>query len=508
VNVKAAGPVQEKKPTLTTQAFWLMAARFIGYVFSFALPLVLARTFTQQEFGLYKQAFLVVMTISVILPLNYAMSAFYFLPRASVQRSIVLNILLAYAVTATAGFAAVALFPGLLQLLLGDTSLTASSGLLAAVVFLWTFSALAESLATANQDVRYSTQFIIGAQVTKTILLAAAALSFETVEAVLWAAVVQGLIQSSVLLWYCWKRFPGWWRSFDKQLFREQTAYVLPFGFGAMLWKLQMDLHGFLVANRFSDAEFALYAVGISQLPLVALFRESINSVLLARMSSLQKSGDRDQMVRLFFITMRKIAIGYLPAFAILMVLGRELIVLMYTRAYEAAWPIFAVNLLTLLMSVISVDAILRAYAETKFYLVKLRIALIIILVFVSLLAINYFGMIGAICALVFTLTIERVMLTRAVVRILGIQWRDWKAAAPVLRIAIATVIAATGAALIRTVVLPYGPLLTVLAAGAGFAAIYVAAIMSAGILDDSEQAIIGRFTGRILQSGAKAGGA
>jgi O-antigen/teichoic acid export membrane protein len=502
MTVKAAASSQAPAtPSLTTQAFWLMVARFIGYACSFALPLVLARVFTTVEFGLYKQAFLVVMTLGAVLPLNFSLSAFYFLPRETLRRpAVVLNVVLAYMVTATAGLAAVAFVPGFLQLLLGQTALSKHSGLLGIVVFFWTFSALAESLATANQDVRYSTQFIIGAQLTKTLLLVSAAVVYRTVEAVLWAAVIQGVVQSTTLVWYSSKRFHRWWRSFDGELMKEQLKYVLPFGFSAILWKLQMDLHSFLIANKFSDSEFAIYAVGVSQLPLIYLFRESINSVLLARMSALQHSNQEREMIRLFFTAMRKLAIAYLPAVAVLLVLGRELIIVMYTRAYESSWPIFAMNLVPLLVSIVSVDAILRAYADWRFFLVKLRIALIIFLLITSLAAITRFGMIGGISALVFTLVIERLILAVAVAKMLHMRWADCKAAVPVLHLALASSVAAVGAAGVRVITLPYGSLLTVFTAGLSFAAIYATIVVAARLLDDTETAAVRRLTARIMR--------
>jgi O-antigen/teichoic acid export membrane protein len=441
------------------------------------------------------------MTIGAVLPLNFSLSAFYFLPRETVRRpAVVLNVLLAYTVTATVGFAAVAFSPGFLRLLLGQTALREQSGLLAIVVFLWTFSALAESLATANQDVRYSTQFIIGAQLTKTVLLLSAAIWYRTIEALLWAAVVQGLVQSAILVWYSSERFRGWWRSFDGELMKEQLKYVLPFGFAGILWKLQMDLHSFLIANRFNDAEFAIYSVGVSQLPLIYLFRESINSVLLARMSALQHSNRELEMIRLFFTAMRKLAIAYLPIVAVLLVLGRELIILMYTRAYESSWPIFAMNLVSLLVSIVSLDAILRAYADWRFFLVKLRILLIIFLIITSLAAIARFGMIGGISALVFTLVVERLILVIAVAKMLHMRWTDWKAAVPVLQLALAAVVAGLTAAVVRLLTLQYGPLVTVIAAGLSFAAIYAGIVMAARLLDDTEIAAVRRLTNRIMR--------
>ncbi len=73
-------PPHPKKPRLAVQAFWLMTARCIGFVFALAMPLVIVRLFTQEEFGAYKQAFMVVNTAVITLPFSFVLSAFYFFP--------------------------------------------------------------------------------------------------------------------------------------------------------------------------------------------------------------------------------------------------------------------------------------------------------------------------------------------------------------------------------------------------------------------------------------------
>ena len=50
-------------PSLTNQAFFLIVARFIGFVISLALPMLLARVMSQREYGLFKQAFLITTTL-------------------------------------------------------------------------------------------------------------------------------------------------------------------------------------------------------------------------------------------------------------------------------------------------------------------------------------------------------------------------------------------------------------------------------------------------------------
>src|ERR1044072_8903699 len=63
------------KPALT-----LMAGRTLGYAVLFLLPIILVRLFTQEQFGTYKQVFLLYGTILNLAQVGMSESLFYFLP--------------------------------------------------------------------------------------------------------------------------------------------------------------------------------------------------------------------------------------------------------------------------------------------------------------------------------------------------------------------------------------------------------------------------------------------
>ena len=63
-------------------AMILMSGRFLGFILAFITPMVLVRVFTQEDFGTYKQLFLIVNTLFVIAQMGMAESLYYFLPQA------------------------------------------------------------------------------------------------------------------------------------------------------------------------------------------------------------------------------------------------------------------------------------------------------------------------------------------------------------------------------------------------------------------------------------------
>ena len=263
--------------SLTARALWLLVAKIVAFALSIALPLLLVRRLTQEDFGHYKQAFLIVGTAVALLPLGFQMSAFYFLPRETErQGQIVLNILLFHLVMATLGALVLLLFPQLLGTIFRSDELLEYAPIIAAVIFFWVFSSYLEAVSVAHREARLSTVFIIVSQLTKTGLLLLAAMMFGSIRSLIYAALVQGILQTIIVLFYLRSRFPRFWQRFDWAVLRMQLSYAMPFGIAGLLFTLQIDLPNYFVSNHFEPAVFAVYAIGVFNIPLVGMLSESV----------------------------------------------------------------------------------------------------------------------------------------------------------------------------------------------------------------------------------------
>ncbi|HVF90702.1 MAG TPA: lipopolysaccharide biosynthesis protein, partial [Blastocatellia bacterium] len=373
-----SGEAGQAAGSLTSRAAWILFAKTVAFGLSFVLPVLLVRRLSQSEFGLYKQVFLVVGTGLTVLPLGFGMSAYYFLPRERERQGlVVLNILLFYVFTAGAACFALWLRPGLLGTIFHSDELIGFAPLIGVAIFFWVLSSFLEVVAVAHQEARLATMFIITSQFTKGLLLLSAALLSGTVRALIWAAIIQGMLQTLIMFFYLRSRFPRFWSRFDWPVMRSQLSYAVPLGMAGMLFTVQMELHNYFVANRFDAATYAVYAIGCFQLPLVSIMSESICSVMIPRVSFLQKEDRRREILELTARVMRKLAAMYFPLYVFLLVVGREFIIFLFTETYISSWPIFAINLTLLPVSILVLDPVLRAYAEQRYFLLRLRLGLI-----------------------------------------------------------------------------------------------------------------------------------
>lgn len=497
---RAAGGYKPK--SLVAQAGWLMIARVTGFAFTFLIPIVLSRVLDLKQFGLYKQAFLIVATATAILPLGFGMSTFYFLSREHEEgkrASIAGNALLFHVFVAMLAAAAVFFWPGILTRIFGSADLLRYSNQIAAILFFWITSYLIESIATANQDVMFSTGFIIMAQFTKSIAMLSAALLTRSVEGVLYAGMVQGMLQTAALLWYLGLRFPGYWRRFSLPILRWQFSYTLPLGLASLIYTLQNDIHNYFVSNAFGAAAFAIYSVGVAQLPLIGVMRESINAVLLGRVSALQQEGRRQEILRLSMQVIRKLALVYWPLYALLMIVANEFVIVLYTGRFASSVPLLRINLTLLPFMTIVQDPILRAFAEHRYYLLAIRTVLVTILITVLTTSLDRIGLLGAVTLVVAISLTERALILYKTTRVLGFSLEDARELIPLGRIALMAGIAAAVAICTRFLLLPQKPFIVLAGTSAVFAAVYLVLLLRIGNLQDDERELASRYWNRAL---------
>src|SRR6185436_16209185 len=163
--------------------------------------------------------------------------AYYFLARETERRSAaILNILLFNFVVGGLACLILNLFPQIVGGLFRSDELTHLAPKIGVVIWIWIFSTFLETVAVANQETRKATTFIIAAQFSKTLLMGTAVFAFGSVESFIYAAMIQGILQTFILIKYLQSRFPGMFSSFDAGFFREQMVYAIPFGLTGILW--------------------------------------------------------------------------------------------------------------------------------------------------------------------------------------------------------------------------------------------------------------------------------
>ncbi|MGB8771915.1 MAG: oligosaccharide flippase family protein [Candidatus Korobacteraceae bacterium] len=463
-----------KPPRLAVQAFWLTFSKFVGVVLNVALPILLVRILSQSQYGLYKQAFLVVATAQTIANLGVGLSAFYYMPRQPKRGGqIALNILIYNFFAGLIPLFVVVLYPQVLDVFKSH-QLEPFALLLGILSLITLTSSLLTLIPTALEDVKYSTIFVIGTQVVKVIIAGGAALLYRSVEALLVAAVLTQVLSTIVLFWYLYKRFGHFWGHFEWDFFREQLAYAIPIGAYGSLWVVQKYMDNYFVGHYFSPSDFAIYSVGWLDFALFSLVLESIAAVMVVRVSALQHQDRKEEIRRLSANAINRLAAIQFPTCALLLVAGHDLIVLVYTRAYERSAPIFSVAILLLALNAFLIDPVIRAYIGLRKFILVTRIVILVCLFFALTPVIQHFGMLGAAVAAVAAQFIERIIMGWKVASTVDMTAKDLPLYKDLVKVTALTVLAAVAAYAVRNLISPHLLLPRIAAVSALVASIYL----------------------------------
>ena len=347
-----------------------------------------------------------------------------------------------------------------------------------------------EIVPVANGEVALAARLIVVAYLAKTLLLLGAMWLVPSIEALIAAAVLHYVLQGALLFWYLASRFPRFWTASDWPMMRAQLGYTLPLGAAAILSMAQLDLHSYFVARSFDAATFAIYAVGCVQLPFVQIVNESVGAVMIPTVGRLQLENQQGEIVHLAARMMRKLAAFYFPLYACLLVTGREFVTVLFTERYQASWPIFAVNLTLIPLCILTAacDPVLRAYPAYTAMLVRIRVALVAVLMLGLWTVTAHHWLLGAIVVMVGVGLVDRLAVSVMLARVLQVGWRDLALFRDVAKLAAAAGLAGLLAAGVKLVVAEAGPL-AVLAASSAVAGIaYVTAVLALGVPTAAER--------------------
>jgi O-antigen/teichoic acid export membrane protein len=397
----------------------IVLGRSVGFAAAFAIPIVLSRILDQAEFGTYKQLFLIYATLFGVAQLGIAESLYYFIPRDSGHAG--QHIANAVLTLAAAGI-------GCLTLLMFSSNVIAgwlanpqiTAGLLPLGLF------LSLTLVTAPFEIvlvskgRYNGAALTYAtsDLVRVVCVVVPAFVIGTIAAVMWGVVAFALARLIAMLWSLRREVVG----FQPQLsmWRGQMAYALPFALAVAVEIVQANFHQYVVATRVDAATFAIFAVGILQMPLVDIIATSTASVMMVKISA---GGDRDTraVLALWHDTVVRLSLVVFPLVAFMLIAARDLIVLVFTEAYAASVPIFQLSTIAILPACLCVDAVLRAHAQTRVLLVLnlVRLAVVAGLIGGFL---TVFGLRGAVAATLCATVLARALGLARIARLLNVR--------------------------------------------------------------------------------------
>jgi O-antigen/teichoic acid export membrane protein len=488
-------PASEPQPARAQSTFkpalMLMTGRALAFAVTFFVPAVLARVFSQAEFGTYKQFVLITYTLYSFGQFGLAECLFYFIPLNPKRSG-------RYAVNSLVMLATMGvLFSALLLLNASRVAHWMSneplrnyiplSGLY--LIFMLMGTVLEITMIT-RKNFRLATGTYVVSDILRAAFLIFPALITRNLEWTLIGAVVYCALRVAAALGYFKKEFAGDLR-FDATLLREQLGYAVPFFSAVVVQIIQQNYHQYAVSWHFDAATFAIYSVGCLQIPLVDFMATPASNVMMVQMGEDLRDGRLPRLLAVWHDTTRKLAFVFFPFVGLLVVNAYALITLMYTKRYAASVPIFMVWSLSILFAAFQTDGVLRTFAENRWLLIINITKLVMVLLFMSWF-LSKFYLMGAVFVTLSGALLSKVMAMVRIKQLFKASIVDvlpWKALGSVLMISMVSAVPS----IILNAKLELPSLVLLPISGMAYMGTYSLLVLALGLLNDEEKAVIKR---------------
>ncbi|MEW6735358.1 MAG: oligosaccharide flippase family protein, partial [Acidobacteriota bacterium] len=413
------------KQELSKQAMILIIARGISFFLTLGIPLILVRHLTQIEFGAYKQSLLLYATAASLLPWGMSQSLYYFIPKEPQNRIGYLAnsflFLLIVAALSLIGF----IFAGpALKQYFHSTELADCSPIVGLYSFFMIASIYCEVALISNNRAVAAASVILLNETVKALALIGGAIIFHSFAGVITMLAIAAAIRFLLLSAYFYSDLKIIIKGPNLTLFRKQWQYAMPFGLMVLVGTVHDYFHQYYISYSYSSAQFAIYAVGCLQLPLVDLFHSSIGDVAMVKMTEQLRDSNKVEARNIWHDAILKLAVIFIPLMIYLWLVGYQFITFLFTENYQNSVAIFKVILLEMITAPLLVDSVLRVFGETNFML-RLTVYRLPVTVFLVIFSLTRMGMIGAAASTVVVMSLMRIIALVRIRQLLQIGFKD-----------------------------------------------------------------------------------
>ncbi len=346
----------------------------------FVVPLVNVRTLSKEEYGYYRQFWLIFETLTPILILGFPRSLLYYLPRldSREERSAYL--------TQTVLFLTLGSILAMAVYAVMASTLGQGLGAMARA-FYWRLSFFTLFMVvTEYMEVlfvaqgRPIAQSVYHASVwgLQALVVIAASYFGGDVSTIIWALAFFAMARFLISIGYTHSHYGFSLSAISWKSIREQASFAVPVGLTGIAVTLVAQTDKFVISRYLGREAFADYSVGAFQIPLVNILQSSVGNVTFPLLAQYQKAGRYDAMAELSRRTLLKTSVLFLPVFVFLEITARPFITILFTEEYATATPIFMVYMVLFLRSSVETGAIVQAFNRTPFLLASFVIGFVV----------------------------------------------------------------------------------------------------------------------------------
>jgi O-antigen/teichoic acid export membrane protein len=188
---------------------------------------------------------------------------------------------------------------------------------------------------------------------------------------------------------------------------------------------VQQNLHQYAVAALFDAATFAVYSVGMMQIPIIDFIYTPTTQVLIVRMTTLLKEGSIQERLALWHDLTARLALLFFPIGIFFFLIAPDMFDFLFTETYRESVPLFQISALGILPAVFLTDGMLRCHARIPFIfitmMIKIALTFLLMIPFIKIA-----GLTGAVLTTILLIYIGKGMMLWKIRMLMGASWLDF----------------------------------------------------------------------------------
>jgi O-antigen/teichoic acid export membrane protein len=391
--------------SVTNKVFALSFGKVLTSLIGLASGMILSRVLLVHDYATYRQTLLVYTFLVPVLTLGLPDAVYFFLgDEKTRKRGLVADNLLLLTLI---GFI-FALF-----LLLGGNKLIAdrfnNPDLVNTLrIFAWyavftlPLGTLSAVLVVQNR-IKQLLVFNIVSRFLLFSLVIGAAFYFANATGLIYAEIASGLIVFMGILFLLYHALPADDLRPNTGNMKRMLRYSVPLGLSSVLGTISVQLHQIIVSSICTPAEYAMYANGAIEIPVIGMITGSIATVILVEMRQNISDGKTDTALMLFRKAALPSAVILIPVMFFLLIEAKSFIEVLFSTKYTDSVSVFRIYLLILPARIIYYGSALMAFGLTRIILIRSALSLIFNSI-TAIILVYLIGYIGAIISFLFVL--------------------------------------------------------------------------------------------------------
>lgn len=415
---------------MAKDSFVLIFYKIFRNVISVFFVVVLTRALTINQYGTYRQCFMIanIVNLVLLLGINESLLYYYRIVEKEEKSKIVTAVISIKVVAAIIAVILLNVFSseiagGVNNKLVEDYMLIIS--LITVAILL---SSILESLYISNNDVVFYSWFTTGFYFTYYVMATIIIFITKNEKYVMQLFIVFEFSRSIFLLIKFYKN-EKLKISINFNVVKYILGFALPIGVAMVVISLNREIDKFMIAYFYDTANYAIYSNATITLPIVEFIVISIGVVILPKMSEMMKSDGIEASMAVFKKAAVYCAMVVYPIIAIFSVFGEGYILLMFGERYVEAFPILRMYFLRLLITIGLYNTVLMLIDRKKKLIIISVIALVSNFI-LNVVLIKLIGMIGAAIASVIAQLISESLILNEITHHSAIRINDifdWK---------------------------------------------------------------------------------